>query len=130
MEQIIINALKDQNSNGLMLDPKFTQNMIKAIAKSYEKSSSEGNNPIFLTSPVIRRDLSNLIRNNIEDLNVLSFTELPENRKVQVIATIENTNEKEKIMRRNNNVKKTTTYKAKDTSSAMEKVIAELGKIV
>ena len=96
MEQIIINALKDQNSNGLMLDPKFTQNMIKAIAKSYEKASSEGNNPVFLTSPVIRRDLSNLIRNNIEDLNVLSFTELPENRKVQVIATIENTNEKEK----------------------------------
>ena len=42
MEQIIINALKDQNSNGLMLDPKFTQNMIKAIAQSYEKSTSEG----------------------------------------------------------------------------------------
>ena len=96
MEQIIINALKDQNSNGLMLDPKFTQNMITAIAKSYEKASSEGNNPIFLTSPVIRRDLSALIRNNIEDLNVLSFTELPENRKVQVIATIENNIEKEK----------------------------------
>ena len=89
MEQIIINALKDQNSNGLMLDPKFTQNMIRAIAKSYEKASSEGNSPIFLTSPVIRR-------NNIEDLNVLSFTELPENRKVQVIATIENNNENEK----------------------------------
>ena len=96
MEQIIINALKDQNSNGLMLDPKFTQSMIKAIANSYEKASSEGNSPIFLTSPVIRRDLSNLIRNNIEDLNVLSFTELPENRKVQVIATIENNNENEK----------------------------------
>ena len=101
MEQIIINALKDQNSNGLMLDPTFTQNMIKAIAQSYEKSTSEGNNPIFLTSPVIRRELSNLIRNNIEDLNVLSFTELPENRKVQVVATIENSNDK-----KNNNEEK------------------------
>ena len=129
MEQIIINALKDQNSNGLMLDPTFTQNMIKAIAQSYEKATSEGNNPIFLTSPVIRRDLSNLIRNNIEDLNVLSFTELPENRKVQVVATIENSNEKinkneeKKIM-----LKTTTTVKAKDTSSAMAKVITELGE--
>ena len=95
MEQIIINALKDQNSNGLMLDPTFTQNMIKAIAQSYKKSTSEGNNPVFLTSPVIRRELSTLIRNNIEDLNVLSFTELPENRKVQVVATIENNNDKQ-----------------------------------
>ncbi|MEC8099815.1 MAG: flagellar biosynthesis protein FlhA [Pseudomonadota bacterium] len=94
MEQIIINALKDQNNKGLMLDPSFTQNMIKAIAQSYEKSTSEGNNPIFLTSPVIRRELASLIRNNIEDLNVLSFTELPENRKVQVVATIENSKEK------------------------------------
>ena len=102
--------------------------MITAIAKSYEKSSSEGTTPVFLTSPVIRRDLSNLIRNNIEDLNVLSFTELTENRKVQVIATIENSNENEKKMRRNKNVKKTTTYKAKDTSTAMEKVIEELGE--
>ena len=58
MEQIIINALKDQNSNGLTLDPSFTQNMIKALAQSYEKSTSEGNNPIFLTSPIIRRELS------------------------------------------------------------------------
>ena len=30
---------------------------------TYEKANSEGNNPVFLTSPVIRRDLSNLIRN-------------------------------------------------------------------
>ena len=31
-------------------------------------------------------------------------------------------------MRRNKNVKKTSTFKAKDTSTAMEKVIAELGE--
>ena len=90
MEQIIINATKDKNSNGLILDPNFTQNMVQAIAKAYETANAKGINPILLTSPIIRRDLSNLIRQNIDDLNVLSFTELPESRKVEVIATIEN----------------------------------------
>ena len=90
MEQIIINATKDKNSNGLILEPNFTQNMVQAIAKAYETANAKGINPILLTSPIIRRDLSNLIRQNIDDLNVLSFTELPESRKVEVIATIEN----------------------------------------
>ena len=92
MEQIIINAAKDQSSNGLVLEPNFTQSMIKAIAKAFETATSEGVNPVILTSPIIRRNLSNLVRQNIEDLNVLSFTELPENRKVKVIANIENKN--------------------------------------
>ncbi len=95
MEQIIINAAKDQNNNGLILEPNFTQNMVKAIAKAFETATTEGINPVMLTSPIIRRNLSNLIRQNIEDLNVLSFTELPENRKVKVIANIEN-NKQEK----------------------------------
>ena len=67
--------------------------MVKAIAKAYEKASSEGDNCVLLTSPVIRRQLSSLIRQNIEDLDVLAFTELPETRKVKVLATIENKNE-------------------------------------
>ena len=96
MEQIIINAAKDKSNNGLVLEPNFTQNMIKAIAKAYESANSSNINPIMLTSPIIRRDLSSLLRQNIEDLNVLSFTELPESRRVEVIATIENKKEDKK----------------------------------
>ena len=90
MEQIIINATKDPNNPNLILDPSFTQNMIKAIAQAYESASSEGDSCVLLTSPVIRRTLSSLIKQNIEDLNVLAFTELPETRRVNIIATIEN----------------------------------------
>ena len=96
MEQIIINALKEKNNSGISLDPLFTQNMLQAIAKAYETASSQGDNCILLTSPIIRRDLANLIRQNIEDLNVLAFTELPETRKIKILATIENKKLEEK----------------------------------
>ena len=96
MEQIIINALKEKNNTGISLDPLFTQNMLQAIAKAYETASSQGDNCILLTSPIIRRDLANLIRQNIEDLNVLAFTELPETRKIKILATIENKKQEEK----------------------------------
>ena len=90
MEQIIINALKEKNTTGISLDPTFTKNMLKAIAQAYETASSKGDNCILLTSPIIRKDLANLIRQNIEDLHVLAFTELPETRRINIIATIEN----------------------------------------
>ena len=96
MEQIIINALREKNNTGISLDPLFTQNMLQAIAKAYETASSQGDNCILLTSPIIRRDLANLIRQNIEDLNVLAFTELPETRKIKILATIENKKQEEK----------------------------------
>ncbi len=97
MEQIIINALKEKNTTGITLDPTFTKNMLKAIAQAYETASSKGDNCILLTSPIIRKDLANLIRQNIEDLNVLAFTELPETRRINIIATIEN-----KLLEENN----------------------------
>ena len=90
MEQIIINALKEKNTTGISLDPTFTKNMLKAIAQAYETATSKGDNCILITSPIIRKDLANLIRQNIEDLHVLAFTELPETRRVNIIATIEN----------------------------------------
>jgi flagellar biosynthesis component FlhA len=40
--------------------------------------------------------LANLIRQNIEDLHVLAFTELPETRRINIIATIENKLQEEK----------------------------------
>ena len=66
------------------------KNMLEAIAQAYETASSKGDNCILLTSPIIRKDLSNLIRQNIDDLHVLALTELPETRRINIIATIEN----------------------------------------
>ena len=48
----------------------------------------DGNSLVIVTSPIIRKDLSILLRQHIDDIVVLSFTELPENKKVKVIATI------------------------------------------
>jgi flagellar biosynthesis protein FlhA len=41
-----------------------------------------------VVSPQIRQQLSNILRQHIDDLAVLGFTELPDNRKINVVATI------------------------------------------
>ena len=62
--------------------------MIKSIIDVGEKSSLTGNSLVVVTSPIIRKDLSILLRQHVDDIVVLSFTELPENKRVKVIATI------------------------------------------
>ena len=43
---------------------------------------------MLVVSPAIRRQFSQLIRQHIDDLAVLAFTELPDSRKIDVVATI------------------------------------------
>jgi len=91
MEQILLKAVKEQDStSGLVLEPNFAQNMIKAIYEAYEKSTSHESSPVLVTSPILRRSLSMLLKQSIEELIVLAFTELPDNRKIKVVATIGN----------------------------------------
>ena len=58
-----------------------------------EEQMALSKTPFLIVSPVIRRKLAKLVRSHMSDLNVLSFTELPETKKVDVIATISGTND-------------------------------------
>ena len=53
-----------------------------------EKLQSENKRPVLITAPSIRRDMSFMLRQHIDNLDVLSFTELPDSKKIEVIATI------------------------------------------
>jgi flagellar biosynthesis protein FlhA len=46
-------------------------------------------------SPAIRKQISSIVRQHIEDIIVMGFTELPDNRKINIIASIGEDMEKE-----------------------------------
>ena len=45
--------------------------------------------------PAIRKQISSIVRQHIEDIVVMGFTELPDNRKINIIASIGEDIEKE-----------------------------------
>ena len=85
---MLISMSKKSGSDGLLMDPALAKQMIKSIIDVGEKSSTSSNSLVVVTSPVIRKDLSILLRQHVDDIVVISFTELPENKRVKVIATI------------------------------------------
>ncbi len=88
LEHMLISIGQQSKDGSLLLDSGLAERLIKALAGASEKASAEGRQAVLVVSPQIRRQLSVIIRQHIDDLPVLGFTELPDNRKVNVIATI------------------------------------------
>ena len=88
LEQMIVNIAKQTGANGLILEASLIQKIVSAINEVMEKMQSQNRNAVMITAPVIRRDLSHMLRQHIPSLNVLSFTELPDSKKIEVVANI------------------------------------------
>jgi flagellar biosynthesis protein FlhA len=88
LEHMLISMSRQSNDGGLLLDSNLAERLIKSVAEASERSSADGRQAIMVVSPQIRRQLSNVLRQHINDLAVLGFTELPDNRKINVVATI------------------------------------------
>ena len=84
-------SISNQSADGnLLLDANLAQRLIKSISEASEKSMADGRQAVMIVAPQVRRQLSLLLRHHIDDLFVFGFTELPDNRKINVIATISN----------------------------------------
>jgi flagellar biosynthesis protein FlhA len=90
LEHMLISMSNQSADSNLLLDPNLAQRLIKSISHASEKSLADGRQSVLIVAPQIRRQLSILLRQHIDDLFVFGFTELPDNRKINVIATISN----------------------------------------
>ena len=89
LEQMLHNAVQQsQQSKTLTIDPELAEALFKSMRIEVQKIEDQGQPAILVVSPMIRPWLSNLVRPRIQDLTVLSYTEIPEDQSVNVVVTI------------------------------------------
>ena len=88
LEHMLITMVRQSGEEGLILDNSLAEQLLRKISETSEKVSARGDQAVMVVSPAIRRQFAQLVRQHIEDLNVLAFTELPDSRKIEVVATI------------------------------------------
>jgi flagellar biosynthesis protein FlhA len=89
LEQMLHNAVQQSQQNKtLTIDPELAEALFKSMRVEVQKIEDQGQPAILVVSPIIRPWLSNLVRPRIPDLTVLSYTEIPEDQSVNVVATI------------------------------------------
>ena len=88
LEHMLITMVRQSGEDGLVLDNSLAEQLLRKISETSEAMSAEGRQVVMIVSPAIRRQFSQLIHQHIDDLTVLAFTELPDSRKIEVVATI------------------------------------------
>ena len=88
LEHMLIQMTRQSGEAGLMLDNALAEKLITSVTQASERVSAEGRTAVMVVSPAIRKQLSAIIRHHLDDMVVLGFTELPDNRKINVVATI------------------------------------------
>lgn len=89
LEQMLHNAVQQSHqTKTLTIDPELAESLFRSMRQETQKIEEQGKPAILVVSPAVRAWLANLARPRIPDLTVLSYTEIPEDQAVNVIATV------------------------------------------
>jgi flagellar biosynthesis protein FlhA len=89
LEQLILTSVRQNpDEKMLLLDGALAKRILSNVNDASEVLSTDNKAVFLIVAPQIRRHVANFIRAQLPSVNVLSFTELPENRNVEIAYTI------------------------------------------
>ncbi len=88
LEQILLRTLQMGKDEQAPLEPGLAERLHKALLETTQKQELVGQPAVLLVPDVIRVMLARLARHGIPNLHVLAFGEIPEDKKLKVIATV------------------------------------------
>ncbi|MCG8500312.1 MAG: flagellar biosynthesis protein FlhA [Firmicutes bacterium] len=89
LEQTIMDSVQQtEQGSYLAMDPSATQEIINEVYRQVQKILSMGQQPIILTSPMVRLYFKRLMEQAIPELIVLSYNELDSSIEVQSVGMV------------------------------------------
>jgi len=90
LEQLLHNVLQqNSNSAGMVLEPGLAESLFAALRESARATEEQGLPAVLVVSPAIRPWMSRAVRYRVNDLTVLSYSEIPDDQAVKVINTVQ-----------------------------------------
>ncbi len=87
LEQVLGDSMLG-GGDGPGFEPGLADRMCQALADSARRQELAGEPAVLLTTPKLRPWLSRLLRHSVPTLNVLAYNEVPENRRIRVVAAV------------------------------------------
>ena len=90
LEQLLHNVLQQsQPGQPVVMEPTLAENLFAALREGARTVEDMGHPAVLVVSPVIRGWLSKAARFRVNDLTVLSYSEIPDDQAVKVIHTVD-----------------------------------------
>ena len=88
LEQILLRTLQMGKDEQAPLEPGLAERLHGTLLETAQKQEVLGQPAILLVPDVIRVMLARFVRHGVPNLHVLAFSEVPEDKKLKVIATV------------------------------------------
>ncbi len=89
LEQMIHNVVQQSGgSQNVVLEPGLAEGLFGALRQNARDMEEKGLPAVLVVSPAIRNWMSRSVRFRVNDLTVLSYSEIPDDQAVQVLASV------------------------------------------
>jgi flagellar biosynthesis protein FlhA len=88
LEQLLLKSMQGAHEGGPGLEPGLAETMLQSLLENTRQQEAQGQTAVLLVSPQLRQWLAEFVRGAVHGLNVLAYTEVPENKQVRIVATI------------------------------------------
>ena len=88
LEQILHQALQSAGDDGAGFEPGLAERMQQALVETAREQEAAGHEALLLVSTTLRPWLARFVRHSVPGMHVLSYNEIPEHRRIKVVATI------------------------------------------
>lgn len=92
LEQLLLKTLQQSAQQaqqyGLVLDPTMADNLQRSLAEAVQAQEMAGNPAVLLVTSQLRAAMAQFVRNGLEQLHVLAYQEIPDNKSITIVASI------------------------------------------
>ena len=88
LEQLLQNSLVGNAGGSPGLEPSLADRLQKKLAETSQRQEMLGEPAVLLVPPALRQTLARFVRAGVPGLQVLAWNEIPDNRKVRLVAAV------------------------------------------
>jgi flagellar biosynthesis protein FlhA len=88
LEQVLQDSMVSGGDSSPGFEPGLADKVQTALADSTRRQEAAGEPAVLLVAPKIRPWIAKLMRHSTPSLSVLAYNEIPENRRIRVIAAV------------------------------------------
>ncbi|QDE40537.1 flagellar biosynthesis protein FlhA [Luteibacter pinisoli] len=88
LEQILLQSLQGGGPAGAAVEPGLADRLQKNVAEAARRQEAAGEPAVLLVSPALRPWLSRFTRHVAQNLHVLAYNEVPDNRRVKLVTAL------------------------------------------
>ncbi|NEV60505.1 flagellar biosynthesis protein FlhA [Thiorhodococcus minor] len=88
LEQLLHKSLQGSQGETIGIEPGLAERVQRSVTDAARRQEAEGAPAVLVVAPEIRSWIAGWLRGAVRSLTVLAFTEIPDNRRIRVVATV------------------------------------------